>query len=155
MPELSASQLFETGRAHGLSAALLYQAAIEEGTEHNLDDPEHYAFHGSYSLSIYHLSALAFELMLKGAFVAKGGCGDEKTLKSLGHGLVSTLDAATRQGFHSEAPRLGEIMEVIDRPYRDNFFRYHRPDQFGLPVMQHVIECFAVLDDELRELIGI
>ena len=153
MPDLSASQLFETGRAHGLSAALLYRAALEDGIERGADDPEHFAFNGDYSLSIYHLSALAFELMLKGAFVANGGDGDDRTLRRLGHSLIQSLDAAHGQGFHSEAPRLREIVEVLDGPYRDHFFRYHRPDQFGLPIMEHVIECFAVLDDELRALI--
>lgn len=153
MPQLTAEHLFTSGRSHGLSAALLYQAAIEEGQERLPEDPERFAFNGSYSLSIYNLTGLAFELMLKAAFVALGGDGDERTLRGFGHNLCGCLDAALAQGFVSQAPKLHEIVGVMDVPFRAHFFRYRRPDQFGLPEMQHVIECFAVLDDELRALV--
>lgn len=154
MSENFARQLWECGRAHGVSAQLLYRAALNEAQVHLPEDPERFAFNGSYSLSIYNLIGLAFELMFKAAFVASGGDGSDQSLKRIGHNLDCCLHEAKEQGFVSHAPNLTEIIRVMGVPYRKHFFRYARPDEFAVPNLQQVFECFAVLDDELREKIG-
>jgi hypothetical protein len=155
LPNNSARQLWMSGRSHGVAAQLLYSAALEEGRERFPEDPEHFAFNGTYSLSIFNLFGLAIELMLKAAFVNAGGDASDQSLKRLGHKLVETFTAAQDQGFVSEAPNLAAIIEVLDQPYRESFFRYRRPEQFGLPSVEQVINCLSVLDDELGARIGV
>jgi hypothetical protein len=147
-----ACQLFETGRSHALAADLLYRSALIEGDGRaDVTDPEHFAFNGTYSLSIYYLLGLGLELMLKAAIVAWGGPSDEKSLRALGHDLTGALDAAEATGFVSQAPHLRDILSVMQEPFKQHWFRYGRPDNFTLPGdFAQVVALLEVLDAELR-----
>ncbi len=147
-----AAHLFETGRAHALAADRLYRAAFEDGMQRSPDDPELFAFNGTYSLSVYYLVCLGLELMLKAAYVGVGGPSDNASLRSIGHSLVSAFDAATAMGFQSIAPRLIETIASLKEPYKAHFFRYDRPDAFLLPTFPQLIDTLLVLDEELRAL---
>jgi len=147
-----ARQLFETGRAHALASELLYRSAIIEGEgREDAPDPEHFAFNGTYSLSIHYLLGLGLELMLKSAIVAWGGPSEEKSLRDVGHDLIKALDTAEAAGFESEAPNLREILMVLQKPYEQHWFRYDRPSKFALPGdFAQVVAALEVLDEELR-----
>ena len=146
-----ARSLFESGRAHALSAHLLYRASIDAGHDQSVADPEHFAFNGTHSLSVHYLLGLGIELMLKAAICGWDGACDEKRLREIGHDLLATLDAAEVAGFHSSAPRLRDLLEVLQEPYKAHWFRYLHPEQFPLPGdFVQVVETLATLDDELR-----
>lgn len=146
-----ARELFETGRSHALASDLLYRSAVIEGEERSLEDPTHFAFNGPYSLSIHYLLGLGLELMLKAALVAWDDTADERRLRSIGHDLVAALDEAEAAGFKSEAPSLREILEVLDEPFKQHWFRYERPERFELPGdFPQVVAALDVLDMELR-----
>jgi hypothetical protein len=150
--------LFETGRAHGLSSDLLFRAALEDGHARGLNDPEAFAHNGPHSLSVHYLLGLGLELMLKAAICGCGGDGGDKALRKIGHDLQVALETATAAGFVSEAPRLDEIVAVINEPYKAHWFRYgqDRPPAFPLPGdFDQVVEMFSVLDDEIRALLGV
>lgn len=146
-----ARQLFETGRAHALASVLLYRSALLEGVERGIEDPEHFAFNGTYSLSTHYLLGLGLELMLKAAIVAWGGPSDDKSLREIGHDLIKALDLAEEAGFNSAAPNLRDILNVLHEPFKQHWFRYGRPDEFGLPGdFAQVVATLEVLDEELR-----
>lgn len=146
-----ARQLFESGRSHALASDLLYRSSILDGQDRNLPDPEHFAFNGTYSLSIHYLLGLGLELMLKAAIVAWGGPSDDKFLRAIGHDLIKALDEAEAAGFKSEAPNLRDILNVLHEPFKQHWFRYDRPDKFTLPGdFTQVEAALEVLDEELR-----
>ncbi len=151
----AAREMYETGRAHGLSAQLLYTSAILEGKERELPDPEHFAFNGTYSLSIYYLVGLSFELMLKAATIAWGGSSDERAMREIAHDLNKAFQSAKAAGFQSKAPNLTEILEALQEPFKLHWFRYQRPEHFRLPRdFPSVITNLAILDDELQAKLG-
>ncbi|MEQ1639565.1 MAG: hypothetical protein ABL881_02045 [Novosphingobium sp.] len=146
-----ARQLFETGRSHALASDLLYRSALIEGAERNIADTEHFAFIGTYSLSTHYLLGLGLELMLKAAIVAWGGQADEKTLRDIGHDLIKAIDAAEKTGFNSAAPNLRHVLEVLNEPFKQHWFRYARPARFALPGdFTQVVATLDVLDAEIR-----
>lgn len=146
-----AQQLFETGRSHALASEFLYRSAVNDGEARNLPDPEKFAFNGTYSLSTHYLLGLGLELMLKAAIVAWGGTADERSLREIGHDLIRALDTAEGVGFRSAAPHLREILNVLQEPFKQHWFRYGRPEQFGLPGdFAQVVATLDVLDGELR-----
>ena len=147
-----ATELFETGRSHALTAELLYRASIEEGHRKGVADVDLFAFNGPHSLSLHYLLGLGIELMLKAAIVAWSGVEDEKFLRlDIGHDLIRALDAAEEAGFHSAAPHLREITQVLREPYKAHWFRYGKPDEFALPGdFVQVVTSLDVLDGELR-----
>lgn len=146
-----ARQLFETGRAHALASDLLHRSAIRHGIESDMQDPEHFAFNGTYSLSTHYLLGLGLELMLKAAIVAWGGPSDDKSLRKIGHDLIKALDLAEELGFNSEAPNLRDILNVLQEPYKQHWLRYSRPAEFELPGdFTQVVAMLEVLDEELR-----
>jgi hypothetical protein len=147
-----ARQLFETGRSHALSSDLLYRSSLIEG-EYRDDvlDPERFAFNGTYSLSTHYLLGLGLELMLKAAIVGWGSPADEKSLKAIGHDLLGALDAAEAAGFVSNAPKLRDILGVLQEPFKQHWLRYQRPENFLLPGdFTEVVAALEVLDEELR-----
>ena len=152
---VQALTLFQSGRSHALSSELLFRAALSEGkARDDVEDPEKFAFNGSYSLSVNYLLGLGIELMLKAALVQCGYPSDDRSLRALGHDLVRILDEAEEVGFHSEAPRLRDLVTVLNAPYKQHWLRYDRPEQFPLPGdFQQVAETLAELDDELRLMI--
>ncbi|WP_309621299.1 hypothetical protein [Novosphingobium sp.] len=146
-----ARTLFETGRSHALASDLLYRSALIEGAERDIADPENFAFNGTYSLSTQYLLGLGLELMLKAAIVAWSGQCDEKALRDIGHDLVKAKEAAEAAGFKSEAPNLQEILNVLNEPFKQHWFRYGRPTKFKLPGdFTQVVAALDVLDAELR-----
>lgn len=147
-----ARHLHQTGRSHALASDLLYQAACKEGLKRKPDNPELFAFNGLYSLSIHYLIGLGLELMLKAAIAASGGPSDDRSLRDLGHELGRLLTRAKEVGFHSEAPRLDEVISHMAEPYKLHYFRYERPEQFLLPNFTQMIEAIEVLDRELEML---
>jgi hypothetical protein len=149
-----AKGLQESGRAHALSSQLLYVSAMGHAEEHGMEDPEQFAFNGTYSLSIHYLVGLGLELMLKSAYVAHGGEADDGHLRrEIGHDVLRALNVAEERGFVSEAPYLREIVELLREPYKAHYFRYSRPEQIPLPEYGQVIELFTVLDAELDTLL--
>ncbi|NLR69335.1 hypothetical protein HGI47_00415 [Novosphingobium sp. ERN07] len=149
-----ARMLFESGRSHALSSDLLYRAAYQEAVDLGHADPTLFAFNGSYSLSTHYLLGLGLELMLKSAIVAWGGEADERALRNIGHDLVNALDAAEAAGFNSEAPNLRNLLEVLNEPFKQHWFRYERPENFALPGdFGQVVETLLILDDEIRALL--
>ena len=149
-----AETLHQTGRAHALSADLLYRAAVAHAEAEELPDPELFAFNGTYSLSIHYLIGLGLELCLKAAFVAHGGDEDVRFLRNeIGHDLVRALDLAEDRGFSSEAPHLREIVQHLRDPYIAHYFRYDRPEAFPLPDIIQVMQAFETLDNELAALL--
>ena len=140
-----------SGRSHALASDFLYRAALKDAEHRQVDDPEHFAFNGTYSLSTHYLLGLGLELMLKAAIVAYGGPSDDKSLREIGHDLIKALNAAEEAGFRSEAPRLRDILSIIQEPFKAHWFRYGRPDKFALPGdWAEVVEALDVLDAELR-----
>jgi hypothetical protein len=73
--------------------------------------------------------------MLKAAIVAWGGPSDDKSLREIGHDLIKALDLAEAAGFNSAAPNLRDILNVLHEPFKQHWFRYGRPDEFGLPCL--------------------
>ncbi|HYI47615.1 MAG TPA: hypothetical protein VEX35_04040 [Allosphingosinicella sp.] len=148
-----AQRLYETGRAHALASDRLYRPAMDDGKERSPENPELFAFNGTYSLSIHYLIGLGLELMLKAAYVACGGSPDDKHLsREIGHDLVRAFELANERGFQSDAPRLREIAEHLNEPYKAHYFRYDRPNEFPLPDFTQMIEAMEVLDRELEAL---
>lgn len=146
-----ARELFETGRAHAMSAHFLHKCALREAADRDLEDPELFAFNGIYSLSQHYLLGLGLELLVKAAIVAWGGPSDEKSLRAIGHDLIAGLDAAEAAGFKSAAPSLRGLLNVLNEPYKAHWFRYGRPNEIPLPGdMKQVVETIAVLDEELQ-----
>jgi len=146
-----ARELFESGRSHALASDFLYRSSVRDGNERALPDAELFAFNGTYSLSTHYLLGLGLELMLKAAIVAWDGPSEEKSLRDIGHDLVKGFEAAAAAGFRSEAPRLREIIDVMNEPYKAHWFRYGRPENFALPGdFVQVVEALTVLDEELR-----
>lgn len=145
--------LYETGRAHGLSAERLYHASLQYAVDKDLPKPDHFAFNGTFSLSVYYLIGLGLELFLKAAVVLNQEGADLKFLKNhIGHDLIVALETAEANGFSSNAPNLRDIAEHLREPFMKHFFRYERPDVMPLPEITQVIEMFAVLDEEFETL---
>jgi hypothetical protein len=148
----SAGKLYTLGRYHGMGANRLWARALEEAVDAGEQDIEYFAFNGPFSPSINILTGLSFELLLKAAYVAKGGCSDDAHLRNeIGHNLVSALDRATSLGFNSKAPHLREIIELINDPYRRHYFRYD-PQDVPLPEFQHIKDALVALEAEVKEL---
>lgn len=148
-----AHKLYLAGRAHGLGANRLWARALEEGMEINAQDPSHFAFNGPFSLSINHLVGLSFELLLKAAYVARGGPAEDKHLRDeIGHDLIRALDKAEELGFHTDAPHLREIIEYLREPYGKHFFRYRWPDEFPLPEFNQVNDALVALEEDVKAL---
>lgn len=149
-----ARQLHETGRSHALASHELFKAALSYAEEHGIKDRELFAFNGTFSLSIHYLIGLGLELFLKAAYVAHGGQADAKHLRvAIGHDLLTALEMAKAQGFHSEAPHLDELVEHLREPHKAHFFRYDRPNEIALPDVDQTVKAFAVLDDELAAML--
>jgi hypothetical protein len=154
MAEELARRLFATGRSHALSAALLHRSSREEGHRLKLEDPDLFAFNGTYSLSLHYLLGLGLELMLKAAVAHHERLADERGLREIGHDLVQALDRAEEAGFRSDAPRLREMVEVLSEPFKAHWFRYDRPESFALPgEFSQVLEMLCVLDNELQAML--
>lgn len=147
--------LYQTGRAHAGAACLLYRAAVHHAAEEGIEDPVSHVFNGQNSLSIQVLLGLGLELMLKSAIAALDESADEAFLrKEIGHDLVKALDEAEKRGFASQAPHLGDILNVMQAPYGKHWFRYGRPDQFALPDdFDQVVSTLDVFDQELIALL--
>ena len=145
-----AKTLFENGHAHAISGTALYGTSLNLAAEAGAPDAETFGFNGTCSLSVFYLICLALELYLKAAYVFHGGASDNASLKAIGHDLVKALDNAEERGFVSNAPHLREIVGLLTPPYKDQVFRYSRPDQVYLPEVPGVTESLQVLDDELR-----
>lgn len=154
MSRVFAETLYSSGRSHLLSAALLYEAAIQFAEENDIAEPAHYAFNGTHSLSIFYLTGLGFELCLKAAYILYGGDANEKHLKKeIGHDVLLALDWAGKVGFVSAAPNLREIVEYLREPLLDHSFRYKRPASMALPDPMEMFAAAEVLDNELRPLV--
>jgi hypothetical protein len=148
-----ARDLFESARGHALSGNLLYNAALAKAEAEEQPDPAQWAFSGPYSISIHYLIGLSLELLLKTAYVLHGGGADDNSLKALGHKLVGALNTVEGLGFHSAAPNLREIVELLNEPYAQHHFRYFQPEQMPLPDVPDVYAALQVLTDELHPLV--
>lgn len=153
MNEVDAEILFENGRSHLLSAALLYESSVEFAKENEIEDPEHFGFNGTFSLSLFYLAGLGMELFLKAAYIYHGGDANERHLRrEIDHDIVGALDFAEARGFCSRAPNLRAILEHLREPLLNHSFRYVRPNEMDLPDPLHVLVAAQALDDELRPL---
>lgn len=151
-----AALLYETGRAHALSSQQLYKSSLDYAEEHNICDASHFAFNGTFSLSVFYLMGLGMELFLKAAIVLGDSDADLKFLKNeIGHDLIVALDAAEQRGFTTNAANLRAIAECLREPYLRHHFRYERPEQIPLPDIPQAIEMFAVLDEEFEAIFGL
>ncbi|WP_313807676.1 hypothetical protein, partial [Sphingobium sp.] len=151
-----AKTLQGNGAAHSLAALVLFNASRDYGrdigeAEENI---EVFAFNGPCSLSVHYLIGLGLELMLKSAYVACGGDGDDKHLtRAIGHDLTVALQMAERQGFQSPSDHLPELVAYMNEPYKGHFLRYKRPDRMNLPAdMEQVAAVFEALRNETARL---
>ncbi|MHA7819190.1 MAG: hypothetical protein ACX930_06050 [Erythrobacter sp.] len=150
--EAVANSLFENGRAHAIAASRLFEYAKVEAEARGLDDPELFAFNGTYSLSIHYLLGLGIDLILKSACVSHGGDSSSPNLRrAIGHDLLKALDLAEAEGFSTGAPNFREIVEHLRTPYLSHYFRYSRPGRFPLPDTQQIIDAVEVVDQEMRD----
>ena len=155
MHTVKADKLFETGRAHAMAAAHLFESSIQFAKTNGVDDPELFAFNGTFSLSVHYLMGLGAELMLKAAYIGHGGDPNPKHLRTdIGHDLIKALDHAEEMGFEPSVENLREILEHLREPYLMHFFRYDRPDKIVLPDIPVVIEMFAALDEQISNELG-
>lgn len=155
MADVKAEELFESGRSHALAATLLFDSSKEYARREGIEDAEKFAFNGTFSLSVHYLIGLGFELMLKAAYLHRGGNADSKHLRNeIGHDLIKALDLAESVGFQPHVENLREILEYLRDPYLRHFFRYSRPSEVPLPEVQVISEVFAILDQQLCEMFG-
>ena len=146
-----ARQLYQVGRSHALSAFQLYDAAIRYAEEHGLDDPEHFAFNGTFSLSTHYLLGLGLELMLKSGVCLVDVEISPKDLKRLGHNLLDAVDRIERSGFEYDMTAVRTLPEIMQQPYLSHWLRYDHPDQFPLPGdLAQVQETFRLFDEALE-----
>ncbi|KUO57313.1 MAG: hypothetical protein APF78_05235 [Sphingomonadales bacterium BRH_c3] len=146
-----AQQLYQVGRSHALSAFQLYQAAIRYAEEHGLEDPEHFAFNGIFSLSTHYLLGLGLELMLKAAVCSVEAEISPNDLKRLGHNLLDAVDRVERGGFEHDMAAVRNLAEIMQQPYLSHWLRYEHPDQFPLPGdLDQVQETFRLFDEALE-----
>jgi hypothetical protein len=154
MNEKLAQTLWTMGGGHALGAEAVVLRAQEWAKEIEAEDPEKAIFNGKYSASIYLLLGYGFELLLKSAFIAHGG--DPKLLgnKGLGHNLRAALEAAESQGFQSSAPRLHEIIDLLQQPHDKHHFRYGGLDDIPLPAnVGDVVAILHHLASEIQALL--
>ena len=152
-----ANNLWTRGAGHLLGAQALFDFAYEEAKASKMPDPEHLAFNGKYSSSVHLLVGFAAELLLKSAYILRGGDSKELGPRGLGHDLVRAFSAAEAQGFSSAAPKLREIVEVLRKPHIEHEFRYGQSDV----LLPEPDDTFAALNyltgeiqAELRPLLG-
>jgi hypothetical protein len=144
------------GRAHGLSSQQLYKSSLRYADERDLGDPDHFAFNGIFSLSVFYLIGLGLELMLKAAIVLNDDQANLNFLKNdIGHNLKKALEVAVEKGFTSNAPYLTGVVNYMSEPYRLHHFRYEPLAEMPLPEMAQIIEMFAALDEEFEAIFGI
>jgi hypothetical protein len=149
-----ARNLWNMGGGHAIGAEAVIRRAQEWAREIEADDPEKVVFNGKYSASIYLLLGYGFELLLKAAFVYNGGDSKQLGVRGIGHDLVAALNAAEERGFHSGAPRLREIVELLQSPHLEHQFRYGGKDDFPLPAdVEQVLANLNHLASELQELL--
>lgn len=154
MNEELARNLWNMGGGHAIGAEAVIRRAQEWAREIGADDPEKAVFNGKYSASIYLLLGYGFELLLKAAFVSNGGNPRQLGPGGIGHDLAAALKAAEERGFHSSAPRLREIVELLQLPHREHQFRYGGMDDFPLPAnVEEVLANLNHLASELQELL--
>ena len=121
-----AGDLFRRAYSFGLSAIQLAHIARAIAVERQDDDIEKSVLNGAHSPAIWFLVGFSFELFLKTAIVAKGGCVDD--LKSIGHNLHKALEKAEECGLKiSESTRFS--INVANRAHDARgenrlFFRY-------------------------------
>lgn len=146
-----ALQLYQVGRSHALSSFQLYQAAIGYAEEHGLEDPDHFAFNGTFSLSTHYLLGLGLELMLKAAVCSVETECSPKDLKSLGHNLLDAVDRVEKGGFEHDMAAVRNLAEIMQEPYLSHWLRYEHPDQIPLPGdFDQVQETFRLFDEALE-----
>lgn len=149
-----ARNLWNMGGGHAIGAEAVIRRAQEWAREIEADDPEKVVFNGKYSASIYLLLGYGFELLLKAAFVYNGGDSKQLGARGIGHDLVAALNAAEERSFHSGAPRLREIVELLQSPHREHQFRYGGKDDFPMPAdVEEVLANLNHLASELQELL--
>ncbi|WP_426275323.1 hypothetical protein [Sphingomonas sp. FW199] len=146
-----ALQLYQVGRSHALSAFELYRASIRYAEERGLEDPEHFAFNGTFSLSTHYLLGLGLELMLKAAVCLVEVEISPNDLKRLGHNLLDALDRIERGNFDHDMTALRNLVEIMHQPYLSHWLRYEHPDQFFLPGdLAQVQETLRLFDETLE-----
>lgn len=154
MNETLARNLWNMGGGHALGAEAVIRHAEVWACDIGADDPERAVFNGKYSASIYLLLGYAFELLLKAAFVANGGDPGQLGPRGIGHDLGAALNAAEERGFHSDAPHLRQIVELLRSPHREHQFRYGGMDEFPLPAnVSEVLASLHHLASELQALL--
>lgn len=149
-----AKTLLENGEGHALAAVVLFDASYDYGRKIGVPDEEidTFAFNGVCSLSVHYLVGLGLELMLKAAYIACGGNGDDNHLKAIGHDLNKAFSKAQELGFESQSEHLGELIDHMNEPYKQHYMRYGRPDGLLLPDnMEQVSAVFDTLRAEVRE----
>ena len=155
MELVNPEELFESGRAHALTAAFLHEKSIEFAKVNGIEDAKQFAFNGTFSLSLHYLVGLGFELLLKSAYVKMGGDPNPAHLRnSIGHDLVKALDHAKGVGFNPDAKDLAEIVGYLSEPYKQHLFRYARPAEIALPNEKAIFGAFESLDQQLCLLFG-
>lgn len=146
-----AQQLYQVGRSHALSAFQLYEAGIRYAEEHGLEDPEHFAFNGTFSLSTHYLLGLGLELMLKAAVCSVEAESSPNELKRLSHNLLDAVDRVERGDFEHDMAAVRNLAEIMQQPYLSHWLRYEHPDQFPLPGdFAQVQETFRLFDEALE-----
>jgi len=149
--------LLENGAAHALAALVLFDASYDYGRKIDVaeDKIEDFAFNGKCSLSVHYLIGLGLELMLKAAYIACGGDGSDRHLiKEIGHDLEIALQKAQELGFESHSDHLVELVGYMNKPYKDHYLRYKRPDGMFLPNdLRQVSAVFDMLQSEITQLL--
>jgi len=151
-----AKMLLENGAAHALAAIVLFDASYDYGRKIGVAEEkiEDFAFNGTCSLSVHYLIGLGLELLLKAAYIACGGDESDKHLsKEIGHDLEVALQKAQELGFKSQSDHLVEFVGYMNKPYKNHYLRYNRPDGMFLPSdMKQTSAVFDMLQSEITQL---
>lgn len=148
-----AIDLFDAGKAHSLSCALLNDASEKWARENGISDCEEFAFNGTFSLSKHYLLSLGIELMLKSFIVYSSNDYTEKRIRDeIGHNLDRALSVALELGLPDEIPHLEFIIDTIKNPYRNHWFRYEMGNNYPMPnKFDQIVDCLSALQGVLEE----
>lgn len=120
------------------------------------DNIEKSVLNGAHSPAIWFLVGFAFELFLKSAIVATGGCAKE--IKSIGHDLMKAMARAEERGLEiSSSTRFS--VSVINRTHHGQsengfFFRYGDGVSADVESPKAMVASLKELLDQTAKLVG-
>ena len=90
--------------------------------------------------------------MLK-AYLFHVGISADEIRKEFGHDLKRAYAAAIDRGFQSKQP-IDQIVNGMHEPHKSHAFRYMKPGDITLPLIDPLLPILVRWDDEMRETLG-